>query len=306
MSAARQARILYEATEHGTEYVFGDSITSITEDPGGVEVTFEHAAPRRFDLVVGADGLHSNVRRLVFGPEERFVRHLGLYLAVFTMPNHLGLDHAALGYRTADKLVTVYSARHNTEAKSVFYFGSPPLEVDRHDTGAQRRILTERFAGSGWETDRLLDRMRDAPDLYFDSVGQVRMDAWTRGRVALLGDAAWSPSALTGMGTGLAIVGAYVLAGELAAARGDHQAAFACYDTIMREYVARCQKIGDGVAKMLVPGNRVAVALLNRYYALIPYLPGKKLMAKMARRTAESVNLHNYPRGISDSGVFPA
>ncbi|WP_242908176.1 FAD-dependent monooxygenase [Actinomadura terrae] len=314
------ARILYDATRHDTEYLFGDSITSITEDPGGVDVTFEHAAPRRFDLVVGADGLHSGVRRLAFGPEEQFVRHLGLYLAICTTPNHLGLDHAGLGYRTADKLVMVYSARHNTEARALFYFGSPQLDVDRHDTAAQRAILTERFAGSGWETDRILDWAREAPDFYFDAVAQVRMDAWTRGRVALLGDAAWCPSPLTGMGTGLAIVGAYVLAGELAAAHDDHpsahtdhssahtdhRAAFAGYEAILREYVARCQKIGDGVAKMMVPSSRVAAALLNRYYALIPYLPGKKLMAKMARRTAESVNLHNYPRSISDSEVFPA
>jgi 2-polyprenyl-6-methoxyphenol hydroxylase-like FAD-dependent oxidoreductase len=288
------ARILHDATRGTTEYVFGDSIAALDEDAGGVTVTFERSAPRRFDLVIGADGLHSNVRRLAFGPEERFVRGLGVHCAIFTVPNHLGLQYAGHVYRTGGQLASVYSARHNTEARAAFYFGSPDTDVHRRDLEGQQQILTERFAGTGWECDRLLAEMRHAPDFYFDSVGQVRMDAWSRGRAALLGDAAYCPSSLSGMGTGLAMVGAYVLAGELAAARGDHRVAFARYEDVMRDYAAGCQKMGDGVAKLMMPSSRAAVALLNRYYKLLPYLPGKNMAAKIGRRTAEAIALPDY------------
>ncbi|MFC4013116.1 FAD-dependent monooxygenase [Nonomuraea purpurea] len=288
------AGILFDATKEHTEYVFGDSITSLAEDEHGVSVTFERAAPRRFDLVIGADGLHSVTRRLAFGPEERFVRHLGVYCAIFTTANHLGLDHTGHVYRTADRLVSMYSARHNTEAKACFYFGSPVLGLDRKDVARQQAVLVEHFAGNGWQSDRLLHDMRFAPDFYFDSVGQVHMDGWSRGRVALVGDAAYCPSSLSGMGSGLALVGAYVLAGELAAAHGDHRVAFARYERELREYVAGCQKLGDGVAKIMMPSNRLLLAFLNRYYKLLPYLPGKNIPAIMGRRAAENITPRDY------------
>ncbi|MDW6061006.1 FAD-dependent monooxygenase [Streptomyces sp. FXJ1.4098] len=288
------ARILYDATKEYTEYVFGDSITSLTEDPDGVTVTFERSAPRRFDLVIGADGLHSNTRRLTFGPEERFVKHLGVHCAIFTTANHLGLDHTGHAYRTAGRLVAMYSARHNTEAKAVFYFASPQQDLDRRDVTRQQAVLAEHFTGNGWQSDRLLHDMRHAPDFYFDSVGQVRMDSWNRGRVALVGDAAYCPSSLSGMGSGLALVGAYVLAGELAAAHGDHRVAFARYEEEMREYATGCQKMGDGVAGLMVPRTRALATFLNGYYKLIPYLPGKNMAAKIARKTAENITLRDY------------
>ncbi|MEV0144130.1 MULTISPECIES: FAD-dependent monooxygenase [unclassified Nonomuraea] len=287
-------RILYGATEDYTEYVFGDSIASLTEDADGVTVTFERGAPRRFDLVIGADGLHSNTRRLTFGPEERFVKHLGLYCAIFTTANHLGLDHTGHAYRTAGRLVALHSARHNTQARAVFYFASPVLDLNRRDVARQQAVLAESFAGNGWQSERLLRDMRQATDFYFDSVGQVRMDAWSRGRVALVGDAAYCPSSLSGMGSGLALVGAYVLAGELAAARGDHRVAFARYEEEMREYATGCQKMGDGVAKLMVPDSRLLASFLNRYYKIVPYLPGKNMAANMARKAAENITLRDY------------
>ncbi|WP_433433859.1 FAD-dependent monooxygenase [Nonomuraea sp. CA-141351] len=287
-------RILYDATKDHTEYIFGDSITSLTEDEHGVTVTFERTPPRRFDLVIGADGLHSNTRRLTFGPEEQFVKHLGLYCAIFTTPNHLGLDHTGHAYRTANKLVAWYSSRHNTEAKAVFYFASPALDLDRRDVARQQAVLAESFTGNGWQSDRLLHEMRHAPDFYFDSVGQVHMDAWSRGRVALVGDAAYCPSSLSGMGSGLALIGAYVLAGELAAAHGDHRVAFARYEEEMRAYATGCQKMGDGVASLMVPGSRFMAGLLNQYYKLMPYLPGKNMASKIARKTAENITLRDY------------
>ncbi|MFG1753175.1 FAD-dependent monooxygenase [Streptosporangium sandarakinum] len=288
------ARILYEATRDDVEYVFGDSIAAMTEDEHGVEVTFERGAPRRFDLVVGADGLHSTVRSLAFGPESRYVKDLGLHCAVFTTDNFLGLDHTGHLYNTPGRLVGLYSSRNNTEAKAMFYFGSPKQSYDRHDTGQQKKILAEAFAGVGWETPRLLEAMWDAPDFYFDSVSQVRMDGWSRGRAVLLGDAAACPSPLSGMGTGMAMVGAYVLAGELAAAGGDHRTAFARYEEEMRDYAGGCQKGAEGTAKVMVPENRFVAWFMSQNYRLLPYVPWKGMIAKGARRTAEAITLKNY------------
>ncbi|GII28132.1 FAD-dependent monooxygenase [Planotetraspora mira] len=293
------ARILYDATKDHTEYLFDDSITAIAEDADGVAVTFERAAPRRFDLVVGADGLHSNVRALAFGPERDFVEDLGLYLAIFTLDNHLGLDHTGQMYGVPGKIVNVYSARDNTEAKALFYFGSPPLAYDRRDVEQQKKIVAEVFDGVGWETPRLLDAMRDAPDFYFDSISQVHLDTWSRGRVTLLGDAAYSPSPLSGMGTGLAVVGAYVLAGELAAAGGDYRAGFAGYQETMRNYVAGCQKAGQGVAKWTVPESRFMAWFLNQNYRLMPYIPWKGLLIKSIRKTASAITLKPYDHDLS-------
>jgi 2-polyprenyl-6-methoxyphenol hydroxylase-like FAD-dependent oxidoreductase len=290
------ARILHDLTKDGTEYIFGDSIASMTEDADGVDVTFERGEPRRFDLVVGADGLHSIVRKLAFGPESRFVRDLGLYCAVFPTGNHLGLDYSGRAYITPGKLVSVFSARHNTEARAMFYFASPPLSYDRHDTEMQKKIVGDVFAGVGWETPRLLDAMKDAPDFYFDSVSQVHMDHWSKGRVVLLGDAAACPSPLSGMGTGLAMVGAYVLAGELAAAGGDHRRAFARYEEEMRAYATGCQKQGEGVSRWMVPESGFMAWFVNQNYKLLPYVPWKGLIAKGVRKVAEAITLKTYER----------
>ncbi|WP_433249868.1 FAD-dependent monooxygenase [Streptosporangium sp. CA-135522] len=286
------SRILYAATD--VEYLFNDTITSMTQDESGVQVTFQTAPARRFDLVIGADGLHSTVRALAFGPESAYVRHLGVHCAVFPIANYLDLDHTGLTYRPPGKMVAVYSARHNTEARAMFLFGTPPLAYDRHDTMQQKKILAQAFDGVGWEAQRLLSAMWDAPDFYFDSVAQVRMDSWSNGRIALLGDAAYSPCLLSGMGSGLAVVGAYVLAGELAAAGGDHRVGFARYEEAMRGYVDGAQKSGEGVSKMIVPQGRLLTAFLNQYMRLMPYLPGKQMAANSSRRTAEAITLKQY------------
>ncbi|WP_067830204.1 FAD-dependent monooxygenase [Actinomadura kijaniata] len=287
-------RILYDLTKDRAEYRFGDSIAALEEDGDGVTVTFDSGPTRRFDLVIGADGLHSNVRRLAFGPEERFVRHLGLHTAVFSTGNLLGLDHAGLGHNAPGRVVGFYSARHDTEGRAVFFWGSPELEYDRYDTAAQKRILAERYADVGWVTPRLLAALDDAPDFYFDAVAQVRMDTWTRGRVALAGDAAHCPSPLSGMGTGLAMVGAYVLAGELVAAGGDHRVALPRYERVMRPYAQGCLRLGQGAANFMVPPNRLMNWFVRANYRVLPYLPWKGLMARAARNAAEGVDLPDH------------
>lgn len=288
------ARILYDATKDDTDYVFDDSVTALSEEDNGVRVTFDRAEPRTFDLVVGADGLHSTVRELVFGPDPAFVTETGLYCAVFTTANDLNLDYTGLTYNTPGRVVAVYSARQNTEAKAMLWFSSPRLTYDRHDPRQQRTIVAEAFADVGWETPRLLDAMWQAPDFYFDSISQVHLPRWSRGRCVLLGDAAYCPSPLSGMGNGLAVVGAYVLAGELAAANGDHVRAFTGYESAMRSYATGCQKLGQGVADWMVPSTRFRSWFVNQNYKLLPYLPWKGLIARKARNVATAITLRTY------------
>ncbi|MEV4888226.1 FAD-dependent monooxygenase [Nonomuraea sp. NPDC055795] len=286
-------RILYERTREKTEYIFDDSIAELHEDAHGVAVTFQRGATRRFNLVIGADGVHSNVRSLTFGPESRFHTYLGLYNAVFTTPNHLNLDYSAQGLNVPGKVASSYASRANTEAKAVFFFGSPELTYDRHDAEEQKRLLVGAFKDVGWIVPRLLDDMWEADDFYFDSISQIHMDEWSRGRIALVGDAAWCPSPLSGMGTGLSVVGAYVLAGEIAT--HGHVDGFPAYERIMREYVAGAQKSAVGVSKFMVPDNKFMAWFINQNYKLLPYMPWKGLMAKSVRKTAEAITLPEYP-----------
>jgi 2-polyprenyl-6-methoxyphenol hydroxylase-like FAD-dependent oxidoreductase len=288
--------ILYEAAGSDVEYIFDDSIASLTEGADGVTVTFERSAPRTFHLVVGADGLHSRVRGLAFGPEARFLRHLGLYLSVFTIPNDLELDHWQLIYVTPGKSVTVTSARGNREARAIFFFASGPLDYDYRDRGQQQELLAAAFAGAGWEVPRLLTAMREAPDFYFDSVSQVRLDSWSAGRVALVGDAGYCPSPLSGQGSSLALVGAYVLASELRAADGDHRDAFAGYQRRLRDFVERNQQIATGNAKRFTPTSRRQIWLQNQGIKAMPYMPGKNwILSQATKGVKEAANAVTLP-----------
>jgi 2-polyprenyl-6-methoxyphenol hydroxylase-like FAD-dependent oxidoreductase len=293
-------RILFDATREHVEYLFGDAITGLTEDADGVHVTLEHAAPRRFDLVIGADGLHSGVRALTFGAEAQFLHHLGLYVSIFSTPNATGLDHHQQIHATAGRVATLTSSRDRDTAKAVFFFGSERLSYDHRDTAAQRQLLADAFATTGWEVPRLMRAMADAPDFYFDSVSQIRMDSWHRGRVALVGDAACATSALSGQGTGQALVGAYVLAGELATADGDHQVAFARYESAMRDYVAKNQKLGSGNVERFAPSTDRAIRMQNISLKMLKYLPFKGLMMKMMTKgvaeAANSIAITDYAR----------
>ncbi|MEV3992071.1 FAD-dependent monooxygenase [Streptomyces sp. NPDC049837] len=235
------ARLLYDrAREDGdVEYVFGDGVTALTVSADGIRADFTHAPSRRFDLVVGADGLHSTVRRLVFGPEEEFARHLGSYLSVFSADNFLDLDNWQVWMRDGEAGFGIMPVRDNRELRVAFGFESAPLNGDAD----LKSLIVERLAALRWEGPRLAKAAEEAPDFYCDAMAQIRMDHWSRGRTVLLGDAGYCPSPLSGQGTSLALVGAYVLADALAGAAGDHGAAFAAYETRMRPFVAANQAL---------------------------------------------------------------
>ncbi|MEU5694334.1 FAD-dependent monooxygenase [Actinosynnema sp. NPDC020468] len=238
------ARVLHDDTRDRVEYVFGDRIVGLTQDADGVDVVFAGGGRRRFDLVIGADGLHSGLREMVFGPRERFVRHLGHVLAFYSVPNEFGLDRRLLEYQEGGRSACLRPIRDATRAMAMFSFTSADPGVDHRDVAAQKLLLRERMAGFGWLTSRVLAHLDDTPDFYLDQVAQVVMDRWSSGRVVLLGDAAFSASPLSGQGSGLALVGAYLLAGELAAAGWDPEVGFAGYERRMRSYVEANQEIG--------------------------------------------------------------
>ncbi|SFS37657.1 FAD-dependent monooxygenase [Saccharopolyspora flava] len=290
------ARLIHERTD-GIEYLFGDSIVDLTERPGGVEVTFEHHPPREFDLVVGADGLHSNVRRLAFGPEGNFRRHLGYHVSIFSTENALGLDRWTALFNEPGRMAGSYRAKTDRGAKGILSFTSPELTFDPRDAAGQLALLDEAFSGMGGIVPQLLSAAREAPDFYFDSVSQIRLDRWSRERVVLLGDAGYCPSPLSGQGSSLALVGACVLAAELRDSEGNHSLAFDRYENRMRDFVRRNQKLAPDGAKILIPKTRTSLHLRNGLLRLAPHLPGAITFSKKTRTAANAIDLP--PRGVS-------
>ncbi|MEU6408024.1 FAD-dependent monooxygenase [Microbispora sp. NPDC046933] len=291
-------RLLHAATGDGVEYVFDDSITALRETPEGMHVTFANGSPRTFDLVVGADGLHSTVRALVFGEESRFVHHLGHHIAIFTVPNHLHLDRTEMMHPAPGRSAGMYSTGRGDDAKAMFLFSSPPSAGDRRDVAGQKKLLADVFSGQGWEVPRLLDAMEDAPDFYLDSISQVRMDRWSSGRVALVGDAAYAASPASGQGTSLALAGAYVLAGCLAEAAGDHAAGFAAYEREMRHFAEENQKLAANNLKGMVLKSAAQIRFQMLMLRLMPHLPGRNRMIERVtepiRRAATAITIRDY------------
>ncbi|GAA0207920.1 FAD-dependent monooxygenase [Saccharothrix mutabilis subsp. mutabilis] len=279
------SEVFYNATRDDVEYVFGDSITSISADG---EVTFEHGAPRRFDLVIGADGLHSNVRRLVFGEVPH--HFIGGYLAVLSLPKNFSKPNHTFLRVGAGRMAGVYTADHLPDARAVFLFRSGELEYHYRDVDRQRRLLREAFAGmpevSAW--------LVEDGSFYFDSITQLRVDTWSRGRVALVGDAGYCPGPAVGGSTSLAVVGAYVLAHELAAHR-DHAAGFAAYEREMGDYVRRSRAFALTAAKRLLPDSRLDLWLLRNGARLVSRLPVSVGRAA-ARLNRNGVRLHDEVR----------
>jgi 2-polyprenyl-6-methoxyphenol hydroxylase-like FAD-dependent oxidoreductase len=280
------------------ECLFGDSITHISQNQQGVHVEFERNKPRPFDLVVGADGLHSIVRKLVFGDESNFLQNLGLYISVFTIPNFLNLDRWEIEYHEPKKFVNVYSTRGDLNAKAGFAFSSKSLQFDPRNTEQQQKLLEDAFAGVGWEVPRLLAAMKETSDFYFDSIAQIHMPHWTEGRTALIGDAGYAPSPLSGQGTSLAIVGAYVLAGELAEAQGDHVRAFSRYEKLLSKFVIKNQKLAQMSAKVMAGTETSSIAWLHHH--LMRLMPEswihflKRWGLKRISKAANAVTLKTY------------
>jgi 2-polyprenyl-6-methoxyphenol hydroxylase-like FAD-dependent oxidoreductase len=293
--------VLYEATLPETEYLFDDTVTALEQDDSGVRVTFLRAAPRRFDLVVGADGSHSVIRALAIASETECTEPVGCYVSWFTAPAEVDLDGWFLMHNAPGGLVaSVRPGRLAGEHKVGLSFRSAPLALDRADVAAQKALVAERFAGAGWEVPRLIAAMEAAPDFVLDSMAQVRLPTWSRGRVVLIGDAAWSPTPLTGLGTTLALVGAYVLAGELAVADGDQAVAFRRLEEVLRAYVQTSQQLPPGGVGSYAPISPARIRLGLAMMWWMTRWPVRRLIAGQFAK-AGRIDLPEYdvvlPRG---------
>jgi 2-polyprenyl-6-methoxyphenol hydroxylase-like FAD-dependent oxidoreductase len=265
---------IFGKIEGRVETMFGNSVAAIEQVGRGVHVTFENGDARDFDLVVGADGLHSRVRELVFGPESQFEKYLGYKVAAF----------AVEGYRPRDELVYMMYTQVGQQVgrfamrgdRTMFLFIFADEEVDDvapGDVQAQKSLLRKRFGNSGWECPQILDALDSANDLYFDRVSQIRMGdqpgSWTRGRVTLVGDAASCVSLLAGQGSALAMVAAYILAGELHRANGDCATALAQYQKLFGPFVLKKQIVALRFAGTFAPKSKLSMFFRNQIMNLL-------------------------------------
>lgn len=286
------AHILHGLTAETCEYRFSESITSLTEAASGVDVTFQTAAPERFDLVIGADGMHSTVRRLAFGPESDYVRHLGHSYALA----RIDAGDADEMYNEPGRMV----ALGGLKAPAFFVFASDLLPSVRDEVDEQKRQLANAYRGARWRVPELLERLPDADEFYLDSISRATVDHYSRGRVALVGDAAYG-NALGGFGTGLALVGAYVLAGELMLADDDHERAYSRYEETFRDYASISQKVNAG--RLLAPSSRVGILARNALFTSMTVFGG---LIQLFDRPATNIRLENYPELLHGTSATTA
>jgi len=276
---------------------FNESIDALHDDGAGVDVRFQSGAQQRFDIVIGADGLHSNTRALVFGPEAPFNRYLGFCFNLFSLPNDLGLYHEAVVYAEPGRAAGIYAVGDSDTLLGFLNFctDEPPFHSSM-DVDVQRQRTANMFSHAGWEVPRLVAAMLRADDLYCDTVSQIRMPRWSPGRVALAGDAAHAPSFLSGQGTSLALVGAYVLAGELAA-HPDPVAAFESYERIVRPFMEANQALALRTGgSLLMPRTQQDLDARNAALAAMQASGTASPRAEQSGEVHNSLRLPDYTR----------
>lgn len=284
------SRVLYEHSREQATYRFGDSIASLREHAAGVDVRFESGIEETYDLVIGADGMHSVVRRLAWPAERVTEKHLEYYVAGWEVPNSLGITGDTLMYNVPGRLASVGVDRRDPAlAGTLFVFKSPELKYDRRDLDQQKAIVREQFAGLGWHVPELLEGLPAATELYFDSISRVHVDRWSTDRIVLLGDAGYGAT-FGAMGTGTAVVGAYVLAAELAQAGDNRRLAFARYEALLRKSVAATQD-GSQAGRFMAPATRFGLTARNRILDNRFFL---NQMLKLAQKMSNLIELPDY------------
>jgi 2-polyprenyl-6-methoxyphenol hydroxylase-like FAD-dependent oxidoreductase len=289
--------VLYEATKDRADYRFGTRIERLSQETDSVVATLSDGSALAADLVAGCDGPHSAVRRLAFGDEEQFVKPLGGYNAWFTAPDTVGLDGWYLMYQAPGLNASMRPSHQPSMCKAGLAFRSEPVVYDRRNPDEQRTLLTNHFAGAGWECDALLAAAADADDFYFDAFAQVHMPSISTGRITLVGDAGYCASPLSGMGTSLALVGAYVLAGELGPADSLDaprlSAALRRYEAVMRPYIDRCQDLPNGIDGYL-PKSATDIAVTAQVMKWMQRWPFRAIAEKKWFTIADAIDLPDY------------
>jgi 2-polyprenyl-6-methoxyphenol hydroxylase-like FAD-dependent oxidoreductase len=285
------SRLLFERLDAGTEVIFGDEIVSLDEHSAGVRVRLKHAGERHFDLVVGADGLHSVVRKLAFGPQQEFEKDLGYAVAAFEARGYRPRDEDIyLMYGQPGRMIGRFTLRDD---RTLFLFvfvaegDSPPATLEE-----QKHMLRRKYAAGEWECPAILAELDRATEVYFDRVSQIRMTNWSKGRIALLGDAAFCVSLLAGQGSALAMISAYVLAGELAATGGQYGRAFANYETRLRPFIATKQRGAERFAGAFAPKTRWGLGFRNQVVRAFA-IPGLARLA-IGREIIDTLQLPDY------------
>jgi 2-polyprenyl-6-methoxyphenol hydroxylase-like FAD-dependent oxidoreductase len=252
------AEIIYEAAAISVEYVFGNRIKSVIQDDMKAIVIFEDNQKREFDLIIGADGVHSSVRKLIFGEVSRYNEFFGAYFAILKEDESLGKLNQGRIFSLPGKM-----AATSEGGNSMLIFRSQKLNYDHRNDAEYKEILGKNFTGDGWKIPDILKAMIRSEYLYFDEVCQIKMLSWTKGRVALIGDAAHCSGFPTGMGTSLAMQGATLLADELVSAGDDYISAFARYNEVFHPIVETVQATISGGLNFLVPDTEEGIRLRN-------------------------------------------
>ena len=291
------AATIFCKIERTVETIFGDSVSRIEQDERRVRVTFERGAEREFDLVIGADGLRSRVREIVFDAEQRFEKYLGYMVAGFQSDGYRPRDELVyLMFTELGQQVMRFSMRDDRTMFLFTFADCEPRGTSANDLELQKALLRARFGKSGWECPQILDQLDSTCDLYFDRVSQIRMDAepglWTRGRVTLLGDAASCVSLLAGQGSALAMVAAYFLAGELHRADGDYAKAFASYQALFAPFVRQKQEAALRFRVLFGPKSKAAMFIRNQVMNLVrfPWIA----RAAFSRDLVDKITLPEY------------
>jgi 2-polyprenyl-6-methoxyphenol hydroxylase-like FAD-dependent oxidoreductase len=267
--------ILYNSTKDTVKYIFGKYITAIDQSDNKVKATYSDGESEVFDLLIAADGVRSTTRQLIFGDEPQ-IKFVGLYNAWYTIPKKETDTKWARWYTAPGSRVMMIRPDNHGTVRASFSFLSSEPGYQKLSNSEQKKILKEKLSGAGWEADRLAEEIEKNDDVYFDGISQVHAPRWFNGRAGMIGDAAYCPTPLTGMGTTLAIVGAYLLAGELS--RHDkHEDAFAAYEKRMRPFVEDIQRLPPGVPWLAHPKSKFGVAVVNTVAGILASGPVKKI-----------------------------
>jgi 2-polyprenyl-6-methoxyphenol hydroxylase-like FAD-dependent oxidoreductase len=245
--------LLDRAKQVGVDVRFGTSIESLRSAEGRVEVTFENDEQASVALLIGADGVHSRVRELAFGPEAMFARHLGCHVAAFHAPLVAEAERSLVLYEEVDRVAAFYPLS-NERMDTMYLFRD--TEEDSTTSGDRLWLLRRRFADAGWIASRVLEDLPDDAPLFFDALIQIQMPRWSSGRVCLVGDACGCLTLAAGQGSHMAMAGAYVLASELSRRPHEPLKAIDAYEAFFKPKVERKQAEARKFAARMVPDAR--------------------------------------------------